>query len=307
MRILVTGSSGWLGQTLVPLLHGTGEEVVGFDLRPGPHSDIVGSVAERSLVDRVLARGSFDAVIHAAALHKPDIERHPATEFVRVNVQGTLNLLEAAVAEGVGRFVFTSTTSLMIGRALHAGGANRATWIDEDLAPLQPRNIYGVTKLAAEHLCRMTHETSGLPVLVLRTGRFFPEADDMAHAIPHSDANTKANEFLFRRLSVADAAAAHVAALDRAPTLGFGTFIVAASTPFRPEDCTELIHDAPAVVARYFPDYPALYRQRGWSMFRSIDRVYSAALAERVLGFRCRTGFADVLAGLAAGGDTIPP
>jgi UDP-glucose 4-epimerase len=307
MRILVTGSSGWLGQSLVPLLRGRGEGVVGFDLRPGAHTDIVGSVGDRRLVDRVLARDSFDAVVHAAALHKPDIARHPASAFVTVNVQGTLNLLEAAVAAGVGRFVFTSTTSLMIDDRLHSGVADRAAWIDEDRAPLQPRNIYGVTKLAAEQLCRMTHATSGLPVVVLRTGRFFPEADDMAHAIPHSDANTKANEFLFRRLSVADAAAAHVAALERATALGFGTFIVAAPTPFRPEDCTELIHDAPAVVARYFPDYPALYRQRGWSMFRSIDRVYSAALAERVLGFRCRTGFADVLAALAGGRHAAPP
>ena len=172
----------------------------------------------------------------------------------------------------------------MIGDALHAArdsGAERAAWIDEDLAPLEPRNIYGVTKLAAEHLCRMTSQERGLPVVVLRTGRFFPEADDMAHAIPHSDANTKANEFLFRRLTVEDAAEAHVAALEQAPAIGFDRFIVAAPTPFRPEDCGQLIVDAPAVVARYFPEYPGLYRRRGWTMFPSIDRVYSARHAPK--------------------------
>jgi UDP-glucose 4-epimerase len=300
MRILVTGSSGWLGQTLVPLLRGKGCHVIGLDARPGPHTDVSGSVSDRPLIDRLLAAERFDAVVHAAALHKPDIARHPASDFVVVNVQGTLNLLEAAAEAGVARFVFTSTTSLMMGNTLHRGGAERAAWIDEDLSPLEPRNIYGVTKLAAEHLCRMTHQACGMPVVILRTGRFFPEADDMAHAIPHSDANTKVNEFLFRRLTVEDAAEAHVAALARAPALGFGIFIVAAPTPFRPEDCAELIRDAPSVVARYFPDYPALYRRRGWSMFQSIDRVYCAAKAEAVLGFRCRTGFAEVLAGLAA-------
>ena len=132
-------------------------------------------------------------------------------------------------------------------------------------------------------------------MVVLRTARFFPEADDMAHAIEQSDENTKANEFLFRRLTVEDAAEAHVAALRRAPDLRFDRFIVAAPTPFRPEDCPELIADAPSVVARCFPEYRAVYARRGWSMFRSIDRVYSSRRMEARLGFRCRTGFAQVL------------
>jgi UDP-glucose 4-epimerase len=120
----------------------------------------------------------------------------------------------------------------------------------------------------------------------------------MAHEIEQSDENTKANEFLFRRLTVEDATEAHVAALDRAPELGFDCFILAAPTPFRPEDCEALLHDAPAVVARYFPHYAELYRRRGWTMFRSIDRVYSARCVEERLGFRCKTGFAEVLAAL---------
>jgi UDP-glucose 4-epimerase len=298
MRILVTGSSGWLGQTLVPRLRRDGHHVVGFDIRPGPHTARVGSVADREAVERVIAAEKITAVVHAAALHKPDIVRHPASDFVAVNVQGTLNLLEAAVAAGVGRFIFTSTTSLMISRDIRAGlagGARLAAWITEDMPHVEPRNIYGVTKLAAEHLCRMTAREHALPVVVLRTARFFPEGDDMAHVIAQSDENAKANEFLFRRLTVADAAEAHVAALGRAPALGFGQFIVAAPTPFRPGDCAELIVAAPEVVARYFPDYPELYRRRGWTMFQSIDRVYSSRRAEEQLGFRCRTGFADIL------------
>ena len=89
-------------------------------------------------------------------------------------------------------------------------------------------------------------------------------------------------------------------ALEKAPQIGFDIFIVSAPTPFSPDDCRELITDAPSVVARYFPDYPRLYARKGWTMFRSIDRVYDPSRIRQRLGFVCRTGFAEVLAGLAA-------
>jgi len=304
MRILVTGSSGWLGQTLVPRLQRDGHVVTGLDPEPGPTTTIVGSVVDRALVGQLMREQGIEAVVHAAARHKPHIETHDNSEFVAVNVQGTLNLLEEAVAPGsrVDRFIFTSTTSLMISQRIRdgkAGGAREAIWIDETLSPLEPRNIYGVTKRAAEELCRLFHHLHRLPILILRTSRFFPEADDMAHAIAQSDENTKANEFLFRRLTVEDAAESHVVALDRAQELGFDTFIISSMTPFSPSDCGELLVDAPSVVARYFPGYRKLYAQRGWTMFDSIDRVYDPGKAQGKLGFVCKTGFREVLESLA--------
>ena len=303
MQILVTGSSGWLGQTLVPRLRQDGHTVLGLDPVPGATTDLIGTIVDRDLVHRAVREHGIEAIIHAGALHKPHIATHSQSDFVATNIQGTLNLLEAATAPGstVGRFVFTSTTSLMISkevRAGRAGGADAAAWMTEELAPLRPRNIYGVTKYAAEQLCRMHHEEHGLPLVILRTGRFFPEEDDMAHAIAQSGENTKMNELLFRRATVEDMALAHVAAVAQAPALGNDTFIIAPRTPFRREDCAELIHDAPAVVRRYFPDYPALYARRGWTMFQSIDRVYDASRAFERMGFACRTGFAEALATL---------
>ena len=303
MRILVTGSSGWLGQTLVPRLQRDGHAVFGLDPEPGPTTAIVGSVVDRALVGRLMREQGIEAVVHAAARHKPHIETHDNSEFVAVNVQGTLNLLEEAVAPGsrVDRFIFTSTTSLMISQRIRdgkAGGAKEAMWIDETLSTLEPRNIYGVTKRAAEELCRLFNHLHRLPILILRTSRFFPEADDMAHAIAQSDENTKANEYLFRRLTVEDAAESHVVALARVKELGFDTFIISSMTPFSPADCRELLVDAPSVVGRYFPDYRRLYERRGWTMFDSIDRVYDASKAQRTLGFVCKTGFGEILQSL---------
>jgi nucleoside-diphosphate-sugar epimerase len=300
MRILLTGSSGWLGRFLAPRLRQDGHEVTGLDVAPGADTQIVGSVADRALVDRVFAEHGIEAVIHSGALHKPDIVRCPRQAFVDVNVTGTLNLLEAAAAAGNDRFLFTSTTSLMVSEALHGGDLGRAAWMTEEYGPLEPRNIYGVTKLAAERLCRLVHREHGLPVCILRTSRFFPEEDD-THRRP-SGPNIKANEFLGRRLTVEDAAQAHVAALEKAPGLGFDTFIVSAPPPFSPEDCDELASDAAAVVARHFPEAPGLYARAGWTLPERIDRVYVPAAAEARLGFRCRTDFAAVLAALAGGG-----
>jgi len=267
-----------------------------MDPVPSRTTQVVGSVDDRKLVRATIRELGIDSIVHAGARHKPNIETHRPSDFVAVNVQGTLNLLEEAVAPGskVDRFIFTSTTSLMISREIRAGssgGAKEASWITEEMTPLLPRNIYGVTKLSAEHLCRLYHELHGLPVVILRTARFFPEEDDMAHQIAQSTPNTKANEFLFRRLTVEDAAESHVVALSKAPAVGFDTFIISAKTPFSPSDCGDLMVDAPSVVARYFPEYPELYARARWTMFQSIDRVYDAGKARRLLSFQCRTGF----------------
>jgi nucleoside-diphosphate-sugar epimerase len=247
-----------------------------------------------------------DAVVHAATLHKPHVESHPRTEFVDTNITGTLNLLEEAVAAGASRFVFTSTTSTF-GRALAPAAGEPAAWIDEDVRPV-PRNVYGATKVAAEDLCELVHRDHGLPVLILRTSRFFPEGDDRDEVRnSYEDLNLKVNELLYRRVDLADVVAAHQLALERAPELGFGRYIVSAPTPFTPADCAALRADAASVVRRRVPSYEEVYAQRGWRMFDSIERVYDSARAQADLGWSPRYDFARAIELLAAGEDPRSP
>jgi UDP-glucose 4-epimerase len=264
MRVFVTGSAGHLGEALIRALRSTDHDVVGLDVVASHFTSEVGSILDRSCVKRCMK--GVDAVAHTATLHKPHIITHARQDFVDINVTGTLNLLEAAASEGVYSFVFTSTTSAF-GAALTPPAGALAAWVTEDVTPV-PKNIYGVTKTTAENLCELFQRDHGLACLVLRTSRFFPEEDDCA-AIrqEYEDGNIKANEYLYRRVDLEDAVSAHVLALARAPSIGFGRYIITATTPFLPEDLFDLRANAPLAVRRRVPEYETEYARRGWKMF----------------------------------------
>lgn len=300
----MTGSAGHLGEALVRTLRAAGRDVVGLDVLDSPFTTVVGSVTDRDVVRRCLS--GVGAVLHVATLHKPHVGSHARQDFVDTNVSGTLTLLEESVASGVASFVFTSTTSTF-GRALVPAPGEPAAWITEDVVPV-PRNVYGVTKVAAEQVCELVHREHGLPVLILRTSRFFPEPDDRDHIrANYADANVKANEYLYRRVDLQDVVDAQLRALDLAPKLGFDRYIVSATTPFTQNDLAELRTDAPAVVRALFPEQADEYARLGWRMFPGIDRVYVNTRARTDLGWTPRYDFASVLAALRAGEDPRSP
>ncbi len=300
MKILVTGSSGHLGEALVRSLKNAGYETVGIDITASDFTNHVGSIVERDHVKRCMA--GVQAVLHTATLHKPHVATHSKQDFIDTNITGTLNLLEEAAQVGVAAFVFTSTTSAF-GDALSPPAHEPAAWITEDVAPV-PKNIYGTSKLAAEDLCQLFHRNHRLPCLVLRTSRFFPEQDDsQAVRTAYADGNAKANEFLYRRVDIADVVSAHLLAIDKARDIGFGKYIISATTPFTPEDLMALRRDAPAVVKSKMPDYESVYAAHNWKMFPSIERVYVNALARAELGWKPLHDFQHVLDSLKAGLD----
>jgi UDP-glucose 4-epimerase len=304
MTILVTGSAGHLGEALMRTLRAQGRAASGLDVRASACTDLVGSIVDRAFVDRAMA--GAQAVVHAATLHKPHLATHTRQDFVDTNVTGTLNLLEAAASNGVAAFVFTSTTSAF-GQTLIPPPGAPAAWITED-APAVAKNIYGATKVAAEDLCALFHRSHRLPCLVLRTSRFFPEPDDdPSLRDAFVDANLKANEFLHRRADLQDLVDAHLLAIERASEIGFGRYILSATTPFTRDDLAQLRTDAPAVVGRHVPGYEVEYLRRGWRMLPAIERVYVNARARAELGWCPRYDFGYVLACLRADEDPRSP
>ena len=303
-RYLVTGSSGHLGEGLVRTLRAGGHDVVGLDVSPSPWTTVVGSVADRDVVRRAL-RG-VTHVLHTATLHKPHVGSHDRQAFVDTNVTGTLALLECAAAAGVSGFVFTSSTSAF-GRALRPPEGAPAAWVTEDVRPVV-RNVYGATKVAAEDLCELLAHDLGLPVVVLRTSRFFPEGDDDDGVRgAFEDANLKLVEFCYRRVELSDVVDAHLLAVHRARGLGFARYIVSASTPFTRDDLAELGRDAPAVLARVLPDVHAFLAARGWRMLPRLDRVYVNDRARAELGWAPRYDVRAVAELLRTDGDPRSP
>lgn len=304
MKVLVTGSAGHLGEALVRTLSNMGHEVIGTDLTESDFTDRLGSITDRDQVRQCMA--GIEVVLHTATLHKPHVATHSRQSFVDTNITGTLNLLEEAAAAGVSAFIFTSTTSVFGDALIPAVGAP-AAWITEEVVPV-PKNIYGVTKTAAENLCELFYRNHWLPCLILRTSRFFPEEDDrqeMRQA--YEDGNVKVNEFLYRRVDLADVVSAHLLAIEKAPAIGFGRYIISATTPFSRADLSDLRVDAPSVLKRKVPEYEAVYARLGWKMFPSLDRVYVNERARNELGWNPQYDFGTILDRLKANEDPRSP
>lgn len=274
MRLLVTGSAGHLGEALLRRMADGPHAGVGLDVTPSDLTDVVGSITDAALVAGLA--DEVDGIIHTAALHKPHVGTHRRQAFVDVNVSGTLTLLEAAAARRLGAFVLTSSTSAF-GRALSPPPGSPAAWIDENVRP-RPRNVYGVTKLAAEDLVELTARDLGLPCLVLRTSRFFPEADD--------DPGRRA-------LGAAG--------------VGFHRLVVSAPSPFEPSDAGRMRYDLASLLDERVPEWAAVADTQGWTLPAGLDRVYDSRRARDVLGWRPRWDVHAVLAAVAGGAPVQTP
>src|SRR6059058_3569923 len=153
MRIFVTGGAGYIGSVCSELLLNEGHEVAIFD------NLIQGDLADRDQIERALSNTRPDAVMHFAAYALvPESMRDPSKYF-RNNVSNGLNLLDAMLATGVQRIIFSSTCALF--------GPPERVPIDET-ARTRPINPYGESKLVFEKILRWYDQIHGLKFVCLR-------------------------------------------------------------------------------------------------------------------------------------------
>jgi len=268
-KVLITGSSGQLGRELVKLLKDNNYDVIGIDIVVSPTTDKLIDIRNSDAVNQIVA--GVDAIIHTAAIHGKHYElNYPREEFIRTNINGTYNLLNACVLNGVKKFLYTSTTSIY-GKAMESD--KQAVWVDETLTP-NPRDIYDITKLTAELLCRDYFEKENIETTVLRVSRFLPE-----------DENTKAIHRLYRGLDEKDGAIGHFLALEKTFKT-FEVYNISNQSPFDKTDLVDLISNPKRVIKKYYPNIENIFADKKWSFPERIDRVYSIEKAKKELNYQ---------------------
>jgi len=312
--VLVTGGAGYIGSHAVKALRAAGHEVVVLDDLSAGHRAAIGDtplveadIRETATVRDTLRRHRVDAVMHfAAVLDVGESVREPA-RYYDCNVRGALSVLDAMVAENVGRFVLSSTCAVY--------GQPDQTPIDETL-PTAPINAYGETKLAVERALPHYHAAYGLRAIALRyfnaagadpDGELGEDHSPEIHLIPRAieavrggaplslfgdDYPTPDGTCQRDYVHVSDLAGGHLCALDalerqdgyRAYNLGTG----------QPQSVLQVIeavervtgHEVPRTVVARRPGDPAvLYAaasrvrdELGWSpRFTSLDDIVATA------------------------------
>lgn len=268
-KILVTGSSGKLGKEIVRLLRTNNYIVLGIDILQGKMTDEIIDIRDKNAIKEVTQ--GIDAIIHTAALHGKHTDLNfPRDKFIDTNINGTNNLLSASVENGIHKFIYTSTTSIYGTSMVHD---KQAVWVDEELIP-EPRDIYDITKLTCELLCKEYFEKERIETTVLRVSRFLPEDD-----------NTKANHRIYRGLDEEDGAKGHQLVLEKKFD-SFEIYNISSDSPFRKEDLVELYTNPRKVICKYFPEVEKFYSKNNWKFLNRIDRVYSIEKAKKELKYK---------------------
>lgn len=166
MNVFVTGGAGYIGSITVEELLKAGHQVTVYDnlskgyrqAVPTGAGFVQGDIGDRGALDAALAAGRFGAIMHFAALIEPGESMQDPGLYFRNNVTKSLTLIEAAIAAGVPRFVFSSTCAVY---------ASQDAPLGED-APIAPANVYGQTKRMIEEMLGWFYRLKGLRYAALR-------------------------------------------------------------------------------------------------------------------------------------------
>jgi nucleoside-diphosphate-sugar epimerase len=143
---LVTGSSGFLGQSVMELLVKNAHRAIGLDPQPSPTTQILDDLSDRERLKGLLAREKVTHIIHAGGVSGPMVMANDPVGIIEINVVGSLNLLRAAMETGVKTFIYCSSVSAL-------GNFYENEPVGEDY-PLRPTSAYGASKAAMDIILR---------------------------------------------------------------------------------------------------------------------------------------------------------
>jgi nucleoside-diphosphate-sugar epimerase len=281
VKVLVTGGSGLVGRHIVDALS-RDREVANLDINPSQRGNapfIKADVLDLEAL-REKTRG-FDAVVHLAGIPHPLNE--PGEKVFRVNVMGTFNMLEAALQNGIRKFVLMSSES-----TLGFAFSSQRTWpeylpVDES-HPLRPQDPYGLSKVACELLCAGFSRRSMLATVCLRSPWIWVpepgEAEMYRRLVKEYDQWPKN---LWAYIHVADVAQAIRLALDSPLPVSHEVCFICAN-----ENWTDI--DSRDLVKRFYPEIPVIAES-----FTKRASFITNEKARRILGFSPRFSRTDIL------------
>jgi UDP-glucose 4-epimerase len=176
MRVMVTGGMGFVGLTLIRQLLAGGHEGVIFDMLPSLPKDasdlagkvkvIMGNMLELPTLMEVVQKEKVETIVHLAALRNNDSQANPYAAF-RVNVEGTVNILETARMTAMRRVVYASSVAVNGSPEYYEGLGLNISRLHEE-APTRPNNVYGATKVFNEEMGRQYHMRYGVDSIGVR-------------------------------------------------------------------------------------------------------------------------------------------
>ena len=281
MKILVTGGSGLVGRHVVDALCRE-RDVTNLDINP-PHRKgvpfIHADILDLSNLKEKTA--GYDAVVHLAGIPHPLNE--PGEKVFRVNAMGTFNMLEAAVHNGIRKFILMSSESTLG----FAFGTER-TWPDyipiDENHPLRPQDPYGLSKVTCELLCEGVSRRSTLQTICLRAPWIWvPDPGEMEMYGKLVAEYQHWSKNLWAYIHVADVAQAISRALDSSLPLKHDVFFICANENWTDVDTRKLIE-------KFYPEIPQISE----SLTKRMSLI-SNSKAKRLLGFSPQYDRTDIL------------
>lgn len=296
MKVLITGAGGNLGRVLAPALAEKGHEPVLFDNRPleTPYSFRLGDATNKDDVFKAVQE--VDVVVHGAALHGIHLAKYTSDNFWDLNVTGTHHIYEAARTHGVKKVLLCSTMGVYgVSVVPKADGVAVVT----EALPLQPADIYGLSKKLCEELAEFYSRRHGIQTIAYRLGMFVPE-DFMRYGF----------RLLKGGVDDRDVAQAFLLGLEN-EGVRFDAFNIMAEVPFTPEEFARLKREPRAVLEERYPGVAELVASRGSDLAELVEMwgftYWSIKKAKLELGYQPEHNFSEFYAALKEGDEGYYP